>query len=495
MKLRIQPRMLTGFVIMIFLILTLCVFAILYTNRLQENSARILDENVYSLKAAEELEIALLDMKGLTAYFILDGEQKWLDLFSEKKNSFYTWLAEARSKAHTAAEGTLLDSIETQFQQYLGHHAQVVHYYHQKNNKGAHVLLVGEMRDTFNRIYEKCEEILSINEKLIFESGSIMASENRIVNTIMYGIGVAGIILGISLGIILARSITHPIYNLVLKVKSATGGELIEKVDISPETELEHLDKYIRDLIEKIQMVNRDLEHSQSMLLRSEKLAALGKVASGLAHEIRNPLTTIKMLIYSLQKEVKKKPDTEKDFKIIFNEIDRMEGFLQNFLDFARPRNPNYDQINIVDTLQQTILLLTPQIREANIRLSTDIQTDEIRIFADREQLRQVFINIILNAVQAMADGGLLEISTLLLYDPTESTTDIQIIFNDTGPGISPDIIGSIFDPFITGRKDGTGLGLSIAHRIISNHGGWIDAVNNLGKGACFTIKLPVSKG
>ncbi|MDO9547382.1 MAG: ATP-binding protein [Candidatus Marinimicrobia bacterium] len=495
MKLRIQSRMLTGFVIMIFLILTLCVFAILYTNRLQENSAKILDENVYSLKAAEELEIALLDMKGLTAYFILNGEQKWLDLFSEKKMSFYTWLAEARSKAHTAAEEILLDSIDVQFQQYLEYHAQVVHYYRHKNLNDAHALLVGEMRNTFNQIYEKCEEILSINEKLIHESGRIMASENRIVITIMYGIGIAGIILGISLGTILARSITHPIYNLVLKVKDATGGELIEKVDISPETELEHLDKYVRNLIEKIQLINRDLEHSQSMLLRSEKLAALGKVASGLAHEIRNPLTAIKMLIYSLQKEVKKNPYTEKDFEIIFNEIDRMEGFLQNFLDFARPRNPNYDQINIADTLQQTILLLTPQIREANIQMSSDIQSDGIRTFADREQLCQVFINIILNAVQAMANGGLLEISTRLMHNLAGSPTDIQIIFNDTGPGIPPDIIGSIFDPFITGRKDGTGLGLSIAHRIISNHGGWIDAVNNPEKGACFTINLPVSKG
>ncbi|MBU0713106.1 MCP four helix bundle domain-containing protein [bacterium] len=495
MKLRIQPRVLTGFVIMIFLILVLCVFAVLYTNRLQENSARILDENVYSLKAAEELEIALLDMKGLTAYFILDGEQKWLDLFNEKKRSFRTWLAEARGKAHTSAEETLLDSIEVQFQQYLENHTQVVQYYHHKNFNAAHILLIGKMRDTFNQIYEKCEEILTINEKLMIESGNIMASENRVVNIIMYGIGIAGIILGISLGIILARSITHPIYNLVLKVKSATGSDLIEKVDISPETELEHLDKYVRDLIEKIQLANRDLEHSQSMLLRSEKLAALGKVASGLAHEIRNPLTAIKMLIYSLKKEVKLNSDTEKDFEIIFNEIDRMENFLQNFLDFARPRNPNYDQINIADTLQQTILLLTPQIRAANIRLSDDIRSDGIKIFADREQLRQVFINIILNAVQAMANGGLFEISTRLLYDLAGSPTDIQIVFNDTGSGIPPDIIGSIFDPFITGRKDGTGLGLSIVHRIISNHGGWIDAVNNPEKGACFTIKLPVSKG
>jgi len=201
------------------------------------------------------------------------------------------------------------------------------------------------------------------------------------------------------------------------------------------------------------------------------------------------------MLIYSLQKEVKKNPDTEKDFKIIFNEIDRMENFLQNFLDFARPRNPNYDQINIADTLQQTIQLLTPQIREANIRLITDIRNEDIKIFADGEQLRQVFINIILNAIQAMAYGGTLEIITKLLNDITGSPTDIQIIFNDTGCGIPPDIIGSIFDPFITGRKDGTGLGLSIVHRIISNHGGWIDAVNNPEKGACFIIKLPVTKG
>jgi len=487
--------MLTGFVIMIILVLALCIVAVLYTNSLQKNSAKILDENVYSLKAAEELEIALLDMKGLTAYFILDGDQKWLKLFNEKESSFNIWLIDANKKAHTASERNVLDSIDVQFQHYLTMHAQVVQYYLEKNPDDAHELLIGEMRDTFNRIYEKCEEILTINEKLMIESSTRMASENRTVNIIMYGMGLAGIVLGISLGIILARSITSPIYNLVLKVKSATGNELIEKVDILPETEIDDLDKYVRDLIEKIQSVSSDLEHSQSMLFQSEKLAALGKVASGLAHEIRNPLTAIKMLIYSLQKEVKKNSDTEKDFEIIFNEIDRMEGFLQNFLDFARPRNPNYDQINIAETLQQTIHLLTPQIREANIQLKTNIANDEVKIFADKEQLRQVFLNIILNAIQAMENGGTLEIFTQLMYDNTVTPTDIQINFTDSGPGIPSEIIGYIFDPFITGRKDGIGLGLSIVHRIVSSHGGWINASNNPEKGASITIKLPVSKG
>lgn len=495
MKLRIRPRMLIGFIVMIILILALCIVAVLYTNSLQKNSAKILDKNVYSLKAAEELEIALLDMKGLTAYYILDGNQKWLNLFNDKKSSFYFWLADANKKAHTDLEQSILDSIDIQFQHYLKLHAQVLYYYQTKNPENAHAVLTGEMCVVFNRIYEKCEEIVTINEKLMIESGQRMTSENHMMNSIMLGIGLAGIVLGISLGIILARSITSPIYNLVHKVKSATGNELIEKVDILPETEMDDLDKYVRDLIKKIQSVSMYLERSQSMLYRSERLAALGKIASGLAHEIRNPLTAIKMLIYSLQKEVKENSDTEKDFKIIFNEIDRMEDFLQNFLDFARPRDPNYDQINIAEILRQTVQLLTPQIREANIQLKTDVANDEVKIFADKEQLRQVFMNIILNAIQVMANGGTLDISTKLICGNTISPTIIQITFTDNGPGIPSEIIGSIFDPFITGRRDGTGLGLSIVHQVVSKHGGWIDVINNPEKGARITVKLPVSKG
>ncbi len=495
MKLRIRPRMLTGFMIMIGLLIVLCILAILYTNRLQDNTLRILDENVSSLKAAEELEIALLDMKGFTAYHILDGNSKWLALFEENKSAFKGWLAEARQKAHTSEERQILDSIEQLFHVYLAHHSRVVALYNERKRGDAYRLLTGEMRDTFSLIYEKCEEILALNEKLMYDSSMIMEAENRTVNRIMYGLGLAGIILGLGLGLVLSRSITHPIYELVLKVKSATAGELIEKVDITPETELEHLDKYVHHLIEKVHETNQDLERSRELLQRSEKLAALGKVASGLAHEIRNPLTAIKMLIYSLQKEIKEGPNTGKDFEIIYNEIDRMEAFLQNFLDFARPPNPNYVQLNIDESIHQTLTLLAPQIRSSKVELSHDINTEGIKVFADKEQLQQVFVNIILNALQVMTDGGTLRISTEIVIDASKMPNRLQIKFTDSGSGIPSELLPTIFDPFITGHLDGTGLGLSIAHRIINNHGGWIDAVNNPDRGATFTISLPVSRG
>lgn len=495
MKLRIRPQMVFGFLVMSSLLLIVSVLAVFYTNRIQQNTSRILVENVSSLKSAEELEIALLDMKGLTANYFLLNQDKWLKIFDEKKLSFMKWLKEAREKSHSIEEKVILDDIEKQFKLYLKYHRISVQSFHAANTDRANEIQAGKMQVTFNKIYQRCEELLTVNENLMNNTSLKIERDNRTIKQIMYGIGIIGILLGLGLGWFFASHITHSIYELVLKVKGATNEDIVEKVEIADETELEHLGRHVKKLIDKVHVANKDLERNQRLLFRSEKLASLGQMAAGLAHEIRNPLTAIKMLVFSLEKELKNKARLNKDFTVIIHEIERMESFLQSFLNFARPPDPEFGIIEINELLNHTENLLIPQIKSAKIKMQKEFTSDILEVYGDREQLQQVFVNIILNAIQSMPNGGVLNVKTSFEHDPIENIDLVQINVSDTGKGIPHEIFNVIFDPFISSKEAGVGLGLSIAYQIIHQHNGWIEAANNPEKGATFSINLPKMKG
>jgi signal transduction histidine kinase len=495
LKLRIRQRMLAGFLLMSCLMIILCIFAIFFSNHMNQLVHKILEENVPSLKAAEELEIALLDMKGFTANYLLDEDEKWLDMFLIKKSTFMDWLTEARQRIHTDQEKILLNEIHQFFARYIDFQNEVIQYANQKDRKKAYRILTAEMREAFDTIYNKCEELIAINENAMLRTSLLIEKKNRILNQTMYFIGIMGILWGIGIGLFLARSITRPLYELVLKVKSATHGEFIEKVDIPDETELELLGTHVKKLIDKIHETNWNLERSRKALIQSEKLASLGKIAAGFAHEIRNPLTAIKMILYSLQKEIPQSTETKKDFFVIFKEMHRMENFLEDFLEFSKPPKPNFRSIQIRQVLNQTLNLMDSQIKKKKIRLITKFETDLPALFADEDQLKQVFINIILNAIQSMEKGDKLTIRTSKVRAIDSDREMMQIDIQDTGTGITPEMLDKIFDPFITNKEDGTGLGLFIVYQIVYNHGGYIEAVNNPDRGATFSIKLPIKKG
>lgn len=494
MKLRLRPRMVAGFLGMSSLLIIVGLLAIFYTDRMQRDTSRMLAENVSNLKCAEELEIALLDMKGLTANYLLDGQQSWLDIFSEKESAFTKWLHLAKTRTYRDEERHILTEIEKLFAQYLNYQKKVINFNRIGNSQRAQEILLGDLRAIFNKIFDHCEEFLFLNEKMISMTSKKIENDNRAINRMMIGISLFGIVIGLGMGIFMARGITHSIYELVLKVRGATDQEIVEKVNIANETELEHLDKHIRRLIDRVHLVNQDLERSQLMLIRAEKLAALGRMAAGLAHEIRNPLTAIKMLIFTLQNEAQKDSLIYKDYSVILKEIRRMESFMQNFLNFARPPEPNFKVIDVHEILKQALDLMASQFKTGKIELIQKLMAKDPMVYADQEQLHIVFVNIILNAIQSIGDAGTVKIETIQLQKKDELKPYFQISISDTGSGIPESILNSIFDPFVTNKEGGSGLGLSIASQIINKHGGWIEAFNNPDQGATFVITLAQKK-
>jgi signal transduction histidine kinase/Pyruvate/2-oxoacid:ferredoxin oxidoreductase delta subunit len=236
----------------------------------------------------------------------------------------------------------------------------------------------------------------------------------------------------------------------------------------------------------ELQKSHQELEQAQYQLIRTEKLAALGQLAAGVAHEINNPLGTITIYAHILLKSLEADDPRRDDIQLIISEANRTKGIVQGLLSFARETKLKPGDANINELLEDTLGLLVNQSLFQNIKIKKAFLQGLPTIFADATQLKQVFLNIILNAAQAMEGKGDIAITTL------QDKGDIKIKIHDTGPGIPPEHVAKLFNPFFTTKEKGTGLGLAISYGIIERHSGKIEVETELGKGSTFLISLPI---
>ncbi|TGU74604.1 GAF domain-containing protein [Geomonas terrae] len=242
-------------------------------------------------------------------------------------------------------------------------------------------------------------------------------------------------------------------------------------------------------LYNKIEDANRQLSEAQESLLQKERLAAIGEMAAGIAHELKGPLVSIGGFAGRLARKLPKESTEWAHADLIVREVVRLEGILSEILLFSKKTTICYTRCNMVDVVKETLAVVTPPLEEKQIRISTKFPRQKQVLLGDSQQLKQVFINIILNSLDAMGTGGELMIQVLPCDLDGKDAVTVKIA--DTGGGIPLEQLNSIFTPFFTTKGSGTGLGLPIANRIITNHGGKIQITNQPGQGVEFRIILP----
>ncbi|MFC1571307.1 ATP-binding protein [Candidatus Margulisiibacteriota bacterium] len=232
--------------------------------------------------------------------------------------------------------------------------------------------------------------------------------------------------------------------------------------------------------------LHEEMLQAQKQLLLADKLAALGRVAAGMAHEIKNPLASIKGMSQMVEKAVRENDqETLQDFKeVVPKELDRINKLVENLLKFGRPPKLQISSVNVNDVLENSLKLFDNQFTKNRIKPNKNL-VGVPKIQADPEQLSQVFTNLFLNAIQSMPDGGQLNVTTAAVGD-----AKVAVEIADTGSGIEADKLSHIFDPFYSTKKTGSGLGLAITFRIIKEHRGTIEAESQVGQGAKFKIVL-----
>ena len=266
---------------------------------------------------------------------------------------------------------------------------------------------------------------------------------------------------------------------------------------------------YSRHLESKIKNAMDRLRESQHIILRSEKLASIGKLASGVAHEVLNPVNIIGMHSQSWLRDTNIEPKLRKSFEVIDEQVHRTARITDGLRRFSRQTEPERNRIDLHDLLSETLHLVAHELRLQEIDVVQDLESNLPEVLGDKDQLAQVFLNLLTNAQDAMPDGGRLSLRGRCgipdglmaagggLGEKRSGNGDngtVVISVEDTGEGIPEELLSKIFDPFFTTKSvdKGTGLGLSISHSIIEAHRGEIQVQSRINEGTVFTVRLPV---
>jgi signal transduction histidine kinase len=455
-----------------------------YTYRMEGLLAQIIDKYMVGLQTAQSLENALDNQKGFASYYLLDGNPNWLIQMAEYRYIFEDKLEETKRLATTVEEKRVLDLIESEYAKYIAAKDQVVDYYKSGDREKGKKLHV-KVRDSFFEILKLCE-----NGKQLFSDKAQKAKIESLNQAkklrIIAGSAVMIILfLGVILTFLLLHDILEPIRRLTVETDRHDGTQR------SSNDEVTALSRSVYDLRKEYDQTQVELEKSREHLLQSEKLALVGKLAAGTSHSIRNPLTSVKMRLFSLSRSLDLDGDQREDFDVISEEIGHIDTIVQNFLEFSRPPRLKLQPVSPSDIVDQAIQLLQHRLESYEVFIKIQRNERLPLVQADPEQLKEVLVNIIVNACEAMGQGG-----SIIIYEETiieqQTPRAVVVRLSDNGPGIPDAIKSKILEPFFTTKEEGTGLGLSIATRIVQEHGGRLDVSSREGKGSTFIIILPI---
>jgi signal transduction histidine kinase len=248
--------------------------------------------------------------------------------------------------------------------------------------------------------------------------------------------------------------------------------------------EVQHLSERV---IAQMQEIGRNLERAELEIIQSERLAAVGELAAGIAHELRNPLTSVKLLLQHAAIDEDQGAVSVSNMELILSEITRMESTIQGLLDFARPATLSCRIHDISIPLQRAITLVSGRAISNRVKIELRSSAGPLLVNGDIEQIHMVFVNLLINAVESIVSGGAITIET----SSANAGRSVSATIRDTGCGIPEDVMKRLFEPFSTTKTRGTGLGLALCHRIVTNHHGTISGTNIPTGGAVFCVDFP----
>jgi two-component system NtrC family sensor kinase len=286
----------------------------------------------------------------------------------------------------------------------------------------------------------------------------------------------------------IARQMLAPLNRIMLATRRIADGNL------TPITPRRRYHDEFSELALAINYMMHELVRRQELLVQTHKLKAIGTLTAGVAHELNNPINNIMLTAASLQEDYGDLDDAERLDMVgdLVSESERARDIVRNLLDFARQSEVELAPLDVEEIIGDTLQLAANHVKLAKVKVQGEVEESLPPVHGDRHQLTQVFLNLVLNALDAMPGGGTLTISV----QQSEDRNFVDIAFTDTGVGIPKQYLGSIFDPFFSSKKNakGTGLGLSVSLGIVNQHGGSIRVASDVGKGTTFTVSLPIAK-
>lgn len=302
--------------------------------------------------------------------------------------------------------------------------------------------------------------------------------------------------------LVIGLLINRPITSMVRTIQAIEKGDTTVRMEENMRNEFGLVARSFNSMLDSHEAAQKEIEHyHEEQMQRAAKLASLGEIISGIAHEIKNPLAGISCAVQVFQAEMSKDDSRRVVTREILNHIKRLDSTVKDLLNYAKPKPPRFFPCKVSDVMDKAVFFVYPEAKKHNVVIETDIQKDLNEVMMDPDQMEQVFLNLMINAVQAMPGGGKFSIEAQEITKgevqenikaQIASEEVLRIEFTDTGKGIASEHMKNIFDPFFTRKAKGTGLGLAISQRIVEEHGGEIVVHSEVGKGSHFIIYLPV---
>jgi signal transduction histidine kinase len=485
-KMSLRTRSYLILIILVFITLAGGIVTVWYTYRMEHLLTSVTEKDIAAFQAAEALEIALVNQKGFVSYYFIEGNPEWLRQLGKFRQIFKERLNNALHMAEIEREREALYHIKAEYARYITIKDRVISYY-QEGKRETGTALHRQVRDLFFTVLESCEKYKEIHKERILQAKSdskIQAANLRIIAATAVG---TGFLLAVLLAFVLGSQILGPVRRLTAEV-SREGDNSTAAGD-----EVKALSHSVRGLIQNVDQTQSELQKSRESLLQAEKLALVGKLAAGMAHSIRNPFTSVKMRLFSLNRSLEFTDTQKEDFDVISEEIRHIDTIVQNFLEFSRPPKLKIQSISPSIVVDQAVQLLKHRLKSYDVEVKIERERNLSEIDADPEQLKEVLVNLVVNACEAIEKGGSIVIREQEAITPSQERLAV-IRVSDSGPGIPESIRDKVLQPFFTTKEDGTGLGLSIAVRIIAEHQGRIDIESNPSGGSTFIISLPLKE-
>lgn len=475
-----SPALLLGIAL-----LAACTASAAVLHSLQARMAQEVNTKLAGLRAARDMEIALRDLRfnGLVNTFAPSAESR--RAIAADHEEFEKALIQARA----ACVHEQTPTVESIRQCYEAYRKEIEASEGAPKQPGRQNLLNWVHDHPLRRVVAPCQELAEANETVMDNLLRSTADLGRTTQFGLLALGLLGPLGGAFCGLAIARTLSRSIARLQVRVQDVSSqlAPEVGTIDVQVNSDLEGLNDQMASITQSVQDLVERLQTHQREMARAEQLALVGQLAGGIAHEIRNPLTAMKWLVDDAIRSYPGETMPLQDLQVLQSEIDRMKQTVQGLLDFVRVPELKPRRADMRDLVRQALELVRARKRQLGVTCTLDLPPQPAWANVDPAQVKSVLVNLLLNALDAMPNGGRLRVAL------SRSDGQLRLAVEDTGSGIPPELLDRLFTSFVSTKPTGTGLGLSTSRRLVEQHGGQLRAENRTEGGARFVMTLPIA--
>jgi len=463
-----------------------------YVRDSQQTISTVIVSNVASVQAAQELEISFREIHVQFDRYLITLDRKHLESVPVLRRRTAEVLAEAEAAAGSAQEQALMKRVRQGYEHFFEEYDRLLR---EPPKQGVYSKVLTLIDTVLTKeVLEPTREYLRLNEGVLAQTAEANKQLSERLTFGVIGLGVCGAAGGLLAGWVIANSLRRSLLKTdeVLRDTAALldAAAQVQLVRIPGETAP---DGTLQRITDAAAAVLQRLKQTERDALRAEQLAWVGQMAAGIAHEVRNPLTSIKLLVQAATDPRRSAGFRPRDLQVLEGEILRLEQIISTFLDFARPPRPDKKSVAVSELITECLAGVRARAELQSVEVQLDLAEPIPPVDADGGQIRQVIYNLMFNALDVLPNGGTVKVRVATEPGPEGRPPMVVVNVEDTGPGLPPGLENQIFEPFVSTKDAGLGLGLSISRRIVEAHGGTIDARNGSAGGGVFTVRLPVA--